>query len=119
MVPWLVDEASILVRLFTRPVLWLLLGFTMLGAVAAYQVRHGYDVDVGSPAADRLHVRNFHDPRIETGSKRTFRWSDAYGYIDLPGTGGGVPFTITLTLNPGRANVPLTVIVNGETFLKS
>src|SRR6266568_9394030 len=118
MLRWLLDEALSIVRLLTRPALWLLIVMALVGAMAAYQVRHNYDIDVGSPS-DRLLVRNFHDPRIEAGSQRTFRWSDAYGYVDLPGTGGGVPFTITLTLNPGRANVPVTLIVNGETFLQS
>jgi hypothetical protein len=111
-------EVLSVARLLTRPALWLLVVLALLGAAAAYQVRHSYDIDVGSPS-DRLLVRNFHDPRTDGATGRTFRWSDAYGYVDLPGTGGGVPFAVTLTLNPGRANVPVTVIVNGETFLQS
>ncbi len=120
MLRWLRDEASIIARLLVHPLLWLLLVFALVGAVAAYQVRHSYDVDVGvGRGTDRLLLSNFHDPRTETGTNRTFRWSDAYGYIDLPGTGGGVPFTVTLTLNTGRPNVPVTIIINGETFLQS
>ena len=112
-------EVLSVVRLLTRPALWLLVVLALLGAAAAYQVRHGYDIDVGNSSSDRLLVRNFHDPRTEAATGRTFRWSDAYGYIDLPGTGGGVPFTVTLTLNPGRANVPVTLIVNGEPLLQT
>jgi hypothetical protein len=113
----LLDEALILVRLLTRPAIWVLLVLTIVGAAGAYQVRHEYAIDVGGPG-DRLPVRNFHDPRTEQGTGRTFRWSDAYGYVDLPGTGGGTPFTVTLTLNTGRPDVPLTVIVNGEMLLQ-
>jgi hypothetical protein len=117
MLRWLRNEASIIVRLLALPLLWLLLIVALLGAVAAYQVRHSYDIDVGSKA-DSAVVRNFHDIGSDSATGRTFRWSDAYGYVVLPGTGGGVPFTVTLTLNTGRPNVPVTIIVNGETFLQ-
>ncbi len=116
MIRFLGTEARILVRLLLQPLLWVLLALTIGGAVLAYQVPHGYAIDVGSPA-DQAYVHNFHDRRDAAGG-RTFRWSDAYGYVILPGTGGGVPFTVTLTLNPGRDQIPLTVIVNGETFIQ-
>src|SRR4051794_16848541 len=111
-------EGRLLVRLLRRPLLWLLLALTLLGAVAAYQVRHPYTVDLGSPG-DAPFVRNFHDPLADTIQGRTFRWSDAYSYVALPGIGGGVPYSITLTFNPGRADVPLTLLINGETFLET
>jgi hypothetical protein len=116
MIHFLGSEARILARLLIHPLLWLLLALTVGGAVLAYQVPHGYAIDVGSPA-DQAYVHNFHDRR-DDASGRTFRWSDAYGYVILPGTGGGVPFTVTLALNPGQPDVPLTLIVNGETFVQ-
>ncbi len=109
-------EAQALVGLLAQPALLILLAIAVVGGVAAYQVRHAYTIDVGG-AGDTAYALNFHDALVEDGTGRTFRWSDAYGYIDLPGTGGGVPFTVTLTLNAGRASVPTTIIVNGETFL--
>jgi hypothetical protein len=94
----------------------------LAGAIVAYQIHYSFDLDVGTPI-DQSFVRNFHDPRVEAsvegGAGRTFRWSDAYGYVDLAGTGGGAPFDITLTLNTGRPDVPVSVIVNGETLLQS
>jgi hypothetical protein len=116
MIHFLGSEARILARLLIHPLLWLLLALTVGGAVLAYQVPHGYAIDVGSPA-DQAYVHNFHDRR-DDASGRTFRWSDAYGYVILPGTGGGVPFTVTLTLNPGQPDAPLTLIINGETFVQ-
>jgi hypothetical protein len=116
MIHFLGSEARILARLLIHPLLWVLLALTIGGAVLAYQVPHGYAIDVGSPA-DQAYVHNFHDRRDDAAG-RTFRWSDAYGYVILPGTGGGVPFTITLTLNPERDQTPLTLIVNGETFVQ-
>lgn len=105
-----------LIRLLLHPSLLILLAITLVGGAASYQVRHAYSIDVGDNS-DVLYARNFHDPLIEKDTGRTFRWSDAYGYVTLPGTGGGVPFSVTLTLNTGRASVPLTIIVNGETYL--
>ncbi len=107
-----------LVRLLTHPLLWILLSLTLAGAIVAYQIHYSFNLDVGTPI-DQAFVRNFHDTRVEDGTGRTFRWSDAYGYIDLSGTGGGVPFDVTLTINTGRPEVPVSVIVNGETLLQS
>src|SRR4051794_1725991 len=111
MIRFLGTEARILLRLLLHPLLWVLLALTIGGAVLAYQVPHGYSIDVGNPA-DQPYVNNFPPRRTDDATGRTFRWSDAYGYVILPGTGGGVPFTVTLTLNPGRDQIPLTVIVN-------
>ena len=118
MTQWLKREALALVRLLTHPLLWVLLSLTLAGAIVAYQIHYAFDLDVGTPI-DQSFIRNFHDPRVEDGTGRTFRWSDAYGYIDLTGTGGGVPFDVTLTLNTGRPSVPVSIIVNGETLLQS
>jgi hypothetical protein len=101
-----------------RPGPWVLVALTLLAAIAAYQVRHAHDIDVGSPGDDP-YVRNFHDRVADTQQGRTFRWSDAYSYLAVPGLGGGVPYSLTLTLNPGRVAVPLTVLVNGEPFLQT
>ncbi|MEP6776349.1 MAG: hypothetical protein ABJA50_12210, partial [Chloroflexota bacterium] len=118
MIQWLKREALVLVRLLTHPLLWILLSLTLAGAIVAYQIHYSFNLDVGTPI-DQAFVRNFHDTRVEDGTGRTFRWSDAYGYVDLSGTGGGVPFDVTLTLNTGRPSVPVSVIVNGETLLQS
>src|SRR6476620_10506961 len=115
MIQWLKREALVLVRLLSHPLLWILLSLTLAGAIVAYQIHYSLNLDVGTPI-DQAFVRNFHDPRVEDGTGRTFRWSDAYGYVDLSGTGGGVPFDVTLTINTGRPEVPVSVIVNGETL---
>src|SRR5689334_14972113 len=104
-------------RLLAQPLLWAILVLTLLGAVAAYQVRHVYTIDVGS-AADSLYLRNFHERSADTVDGRTYRQADAYGYLVLPGIGGGVPYSITLDLHPAVPDTPITVIVNGETFLQ-
>ncbi len=104
-------------RLLARPLFWLLPALTLVGMIAAYQVRQGYDIDVGSPGDDP-YVRNFHTPLTDSQVGRSYRWTDAYSYLTLPGIGGGVPYTITLTLNPGRVAVPATVLVNGEILLQ-
>jgi hypothetical protein len=72
------------------------------------------EVDVGSPR-DEAFVRNFHTRLEEPGT--TYRWSDVYGYIALPGVGGSRPFTVELTLDVPRP-APVTVIVNGETLFE-
>src|SRR4051794_15926137 len=94
-------EVRVVARLLSRPAFWALIVLTLLGATAAFQVRHGYAIDVGSPA-DQAYMHNFHDRRTDSVDGRSFRWSDVYGYVSLPGVGGGVPFTVTLTLNPAR-----------------
>ncbi|HUS16470.1 MAG TPA: hypothetical protein VM536_15845, partial [Chloroflexia bacterium] len=93
----------------------LLLLLTLLGAATAYQVRHAYSVEVGR-ADDALYLRNFHAPLRDEATGRAFRRSDAYGFVVLPGLGGGMPYRVTLGLNRGRADLPVTIIINGETF---
>ncbi|MEO6458255.1 MAG: hypothetical protein ABIO92_08295, partial [Chloroflexia bacterium] len=77
--------------------------------VAAYQSPLTFTVDVGS-AQDQAYTRNFHSRVTEAG--RDFRWSGVYGYIALPGTGGGRPLTATLTIDSARS-ARVAIIVNG------
>ena len=105
----LLAEAENLRVLLTWLPLWLLLALALAGQIIAYQTTHTYSIPVGSPG-DQAYVRNFHGRLDDNG--RPYRWSDVYGYIALPGLGGGRPFTVTLTLDPGRP-APVTVIVNG------
>src|SRR3954463_15717772 len=109
--------SRLLIRWLMQPLLWAILALTLLGAVAAYQVRHTYTIDVGGPD-DALYLRNFHDRAADPADGRTYRQGDAYSYIVLPGIGGGVPYSLTLDLHPGQADTPVTIIVNGETFLQ-
>ncbi|MGI8588809.1 MAG: hypothetical protein ACR2M0_14145 [Chloroflexia bacterium] len=113
----LVPEGRILARLLLRPAIWLILVLTLLGGVAAYQVRHSYDIDIGSPS-DQAYVQNFQDRQAEIGTGRDYRPSGVYSYITLPGVGGDLPFTVSLTLKPGEPNAPATVIINGTSFLR-
>jgi hypothetical protein len=114
---WLAPEARYLGRLLARPAIWGLVGVTVLGGVAAYQVRHSYDIDIGD-ATDQAYTRNFHERLVDDATGRSYRTLDAYGYIVLTGVGGSAPYSVTLSLNPGDPNVGLTVILNGETFLQ-
>ena len=108
-------EGRYLARLLRQPWLWVLLVVTLPAALGAYQVRHGYAIDVGGPG-DGLYLRNFYDPIRDEATGRTYRRSNDYGFVVLPGLGGGAPYTVALTLNRGSTDVPVTVIVNGETF---
>src|SRR6476659_2277232 len=107
-------EFTILIRLLRQPALWVLLGLAALGIGAAYQNRQAITVDVGTPA-DTPYLSNFHEIRSDPDG-RSYRASDAYGYVVLPGLGGGVPVSLTLSLNPGRAAAPVTVLINGEDY---
>src|SRR5438552_9966720 len=106
----LFEEWGLARRLLLWPPLWVLLAVALLGFVTAYQIPHGYTVDVGSPQ-DQAYVHNFH-ARLQEGS-RNYRWSDVYGYVSFPGLGGARPFTAALVLDPSRA-APVNVFVNGE-----
>ncbi|HUS16500.1 MAG TPA: hypothetical protein VM536_15995, partial [Chloroflexia bacterium] len=97
-----------------HPGIWLLLAAAEAGAVAATQVRHAYDIDVGSPA-DQAYVRNFQERDVETGG-RTYRPSGVYSYLVLPGVGGDVPYSLTVALRADGANVPAAILVNGESL---
>ncbi|MDQ2809424.1 MAG: hypothetical protein M3Z04_21320 [Chloroflexota bacterium] len=110
-------EGGQVYRLLARPRFWALLALALVGMIAAYQVRQGYHIDVGSPGDDP-YVLNFHEPLADTQIGRSYRWTDTYSYLTLPGIGGGVPYTVTLTLNPGRAAVPATILVNGAVLLQ-
>lgn len=94
--------------------LWLLLILFTAGVVGAYQSPQSFTVNAGSPQ-DQAYLRNFH-ARLTEGEK-TYRWSDVYGYVQLPGLGGSRPFTVTLTLDPERT-AQVEVIINGERMYK-
>ncbi len=108
-------EGRYLLHVLARPWFWGLIGLALVGAVGAYQVRTGYTVDVGGPG-DALYVRNFYAPVLDADGSRTYRRTDVYSYVVIPGVGGGAPYSVTLTLNPGQAAGPETIILNGETY---
>ncbi len=110
---WAADEAGYLLRLLVWLPVWVGVGAAVAAATLAYQLPHTYTVEVGS-GQDQAYVRNFHARMPSAG--RTCRWSDLYGYVGFPGVGGSRPFTLTLTLNPGR-RAPVQIIINGERFL--
>src|SRR5688500_18488651 len=86
---------------------WLLPLFVVALMLAAYQSPVAFTVDVGS-AQDQAYTRNFHS-RVADGG-RDYRWSGVYGYVALPGVGGGRPLTATLTLDSERP-APVSIIV--------
>ena len=96
---------------------WVLLPVLLfLGAsFLIYQTPGNYAVDVGSPS-DEAYTLNFHT-RLSDGAA-TYRWSDVYGYLLFPGTGGSRPFTATITLDMGRT-APLQVFINGTQMYSS
>lgn len=89
-----------LLAVFLASVLWL------------YQSPASYTIDVGGPG-DEAYTLNFHGRLAD--SQPTYRWSDVYGYVTMPGIGGSRPFTLTLSIDPGRT-APVEVFVNGEQF---
>ena len=109
-------EARLIGRLLARPALWAVVALTLIGLVAAYQVRHAYSLDLGSPS-DQAYVSNFQD-RDQEPNGPDFRPSGLYSYIELPGLGGGVPYTLSVTLKPVRANLPITLILDGATLFQ-
>lgn len=94
--------------------LWLLVLLSMGVAVAIYQTPHAYTVLVGAPQ-DQAYTRNFHTRLEENG--QLYRWSDVYGYVLFPGVGGSRPFTVSTTLDPGRA-ATVSIFINGEPFVQ-
>ncbi|HET9494763.1 MAG TPA: hypothetical protein VFR15_11075 [Chloroflexia bacterium] len=106
------DELSALVRLLGWWPAWLLPVALAIAVVLLTQRPVAVEVDVGSPR-DEAFVRNFHTRLEQPGA--TYRWSDVYGYIALPGVGGSRQFTVELTLDVPRP-ATVTVIVNGETL---
>ena len=104
-------------RSFGRALWWplvpLLLVFVASVALV-YQTPAAYSIDVGS-RQDEAYTLNFH---ARSDTVPSYRWSDVYGYIVLPGIGGSRPFTVTLTVDPGRT-APVEVFINGEQFFSS
>jgi hypothetical protein len=107
------SESGSLGRLLRWWPVWLALVLFIGALVADYQTPGSYSVPVGSPE-DEAYVRNFHARMADTTP--SYRWSDVYGYVAFPGVGGSRPFTITLTLDPGRGT-PVQIFVNGEQML--
>ena len=92
---------------------WLAIALFVGALVASYQSPGRYSIQVGSPS-DEAYVRNFHARMSDTSP--VYRWSDVYGYVLFPGVGGDRPFTVTLTLDPGRTT-PVQIFVSGEQML--
>ncbi|MCL5256401.1 MAG: hypothetical protein M1319_01215 [Chloroflexi bacterium] len=94
---------------------WTLALLTLVLTMLAYQVSRPYSVDIGG-GYDDAYVDNFHSK--EAGAGVSYRWTDNYSYIRLPGIGGGIPFQLQLRVASGRpAGEPapnLEIIVNGQ-----
>lgn len=107
---WLANEMGYGVRLLRWWVVWPVVLLAVAMSVVAYQLPGTYVVDIGS-RQDQAYTRNFHTRLEEPG--RTYRWSDAYGYVTFPGAGGSRPFTLTVSLDTERL-APVEIHVNGE-----
>ncbi len=76
-----------------------------------------YYVEVGG-VGDTPNIRNFHAPQFEQQTQLTYRWTDQYSYVDIPGLGGNLPYSLSLRLDPthaaSRQPVTLTLLVGGQ-----
>src|SRR6476619_198948 len=109
------SSVSAIGRVLRRAVWWplALLLVVFIGLVAwVYQAPGEYSIDVGG-LSDEAYTLNFHGRTGEVTP--TYRWSDVYGYVALPGLGGSRPFVVSMAIGPGRT-APVEVIVNGEQF---
>jgi hypothetical protein len=102
--------------LLARPAPWVVAALTVGCVVGAFQVRHAYSLDLGNPT-DQAYTVNFQD-RDEDADSTSTRPSGTYSYVTLPGVGGGVPYTVSVRLKPARANLPISLILNGETLFQ-
>ena len=93
--------------------IWVALLLFLAGLVVAYQSPRSYTIEVGQPS-DEAYVKNFHARLDDNGI--SYRWSDVYGYVALPGLGGSRPFTITIMLDTERQS-PVKIFVNGEEIM--
>lgn len=115
-------EIRLLFAALRNPLAWLALLAALALASIAYQFPLFYNLELGSPRS-APYLRNFYPPQEIAG--RAARWSAAFSYISLPGTGGDRPLRITIPFNPLRQGVtnppPITVvgIVGGETLYTS
>src|SRR3954467_10919229 len=97
--------------------LWLALLVSLILATLAYQLPFTYALDLGTPQS-AAYITNFYPPQLLEG--RSARWSHAYSYISLPGTGGNRPLRVTVDFNTSRKGAtdprPINVqaIVGGE-----
>src|SRR3954465_14886752 len=109
------NSVSTIGRVLRRAVWWplaLLLAVFIGLAVWVYQAPGGYSIDVGG-LSDEAYTLNFHGRSGEVTP--TYRWSDVYGYVTMPGLGGSRPFTVSTAIDPGRT-APVEVFINGEQF---
>jgi hypothetical protein len=99
------------------PLLWAAVLLSLLLSTLAYQLPFSYTLEVASSDA-APYLTNFYPPQDVEG--RAARWSHAYSYITLPGTGGNRQLRVVVEYNASRAGVssppPVTVsgIVGGE-----
>lgn len=102
-----------------RRLLWwplaVLLALFLASVMQIYQRGGYYDIDIGA-LSDEAYTLNFHGRLADNAP--SYRWSDVYGYVTLPGMGGSRPFSVTITIDPGRA-APVELFVNGEQFFAS
>ncbi|HST05146.1 MAG TPA: hypothetical protein VLQ48_10455, partial [Chloroflexia bacterium] len=91
---------------------------TLLLIVAAYQVRPGYDIQIGTPTDGTL-LQGFNAGEKMASGGGTFRWTGADSYIVLQDV-GRQDFDVTLTLSGNRppGQPPATLrIESGTTVL--
>jgi hypothetical protein len=103
------EELGALVRLLAWFPVWLLPAALVAAIMLSTQKPVEFRVDVGTPR-DEAFVRNFHTRLEEPG--HTYRWSDIYGYIVLPGVGSAWSSRLTLGIDVPRTEA-VTVIMNG------
>src|SRR3954462_5356800 len=103
-------EIKYLASALRNRLVWPALLLSLFFAVAAYQLPFSYTVKMGSPDSS-LYITNFYPPQDIQG--RAARWSHAYSYVTLPGTGGNRQVRVTVDFNPSREGVqnppPITV----------
>ncbi len=81
---------------------WVSLLLSLMLAATAYQRPFSYSLSLGA-AASASYITNFYPPQNIAG--RDARWSAAYSYITLPGTGGNRPLRVTVQYNPLRDGI--------------
>lgn len=107
-------ELRHLANALTNRALWLAFVVSLLLAAAAYQLPFQYDLNLGSQQAG-AYITNFYPPQDIEG--RAARWSHAYSYIRLPGTGGNRALQITLDFNTSRAGAENPRPINVRAFV--
>src|SRR5690348_15093807 len=95
-------ETRHLAHALRNPLLWLAILISVVLAAAAYQLPFTYTLEMGSPDV-APYLTNFYPPQEAEG--RAARWSAAYSYITLQGTGGNRPLRVTIEYNPRRSGI--------------